>query len=72
MTDVIPPSRHKLSAMTTAELAQRKRELEHCCKGISSTAPIQRELRHLLDEIAAEEADRASIAKAGPTSYAGL
>ncbi len=64
--DVIPPSKHRLSAMTSGELLQRRRELEHARKGISDAAPIQAELARLLDEISAEEAERASIAQATP------
>jgi hypothetical protein len=64
---VIPPSRHKLAAMASFELQQRRRELEACRRGISDTAPIQIELAGLLAELDAEAEDRRELARAGRT-----
>ncbi len=63
---VLPEPSHRLSQMTTSELAQRRRELEHCRKGLSPDAPYQAELARLLDDVLAEEAERDRIARAGP------
>jgi hypothetical protein len=54
--------RHPVSQLTTGELKDRRRELEHAIKGISETAPVQANLRKALDEVLAEQEDRAKIA----------
>ncbi len=51
---------HPLPAMTTYELRDYRRELEHAIKGIPADA--QPDLRRKLDEVLAEQADRARIA----------
>ncbi|HLQ57460.1 MAG TPA: hypothetical protein VK162_24720, partial [Streptosporangiaceae bacterium] len=67
----LPQPKRPLGEYTTSELSARKRELQHAVKALAN-APIRDELARLLADVEAEEADRASIAKAGPTGYAGL
>jgi len=54
--------RHPLCPMTTYELRDYRRELERSIKGIAPDAPVQADLRRRLDEVVAEQADRARIA----------
>jgi hypothetical protein len=60
----VQPPKHPLHALTTYELKDRRRELEHAIKGIAPDAPIQADLRHQLDAVIAEQDDRARIADA--------
>jgi hypothetical protein len=53
---------HPVHALTTYELARRRRELEHAVKGISPDAPVQADLRRKLDEVLAEQTSRERIA----------
>jgi hypothetical protein len=53
---------HPLPAMTTYELRNYRRELEDAIKCIASDAPIQADLRRKLDEVLAEQEDRARLA----------
>jgi hypothetical protein len=53
---------HPLHASTTYELRDYARDLEKAIKGISADAPVQAELRRKLDEVRAEQAERAKIA----------
>jgi hypothetical protein len=53
---------HPVHALTTYELRDRRRELERAIKGISPEAPVQADLRRKLDEVLAEQAERARIA----------
>jgi hypothetical protein len=48
--------------LTTYELRDYRRQLEHAIKGISPDAPVQADLRRKLDEVLAEQAERARIA----------
>jgi hypothetical protein len=57
--------KHALSALTTYELRDYRRHLEHSIKGISADAPIQADLRRRLDEVLAEQDERARIAAHG-------
>lgn len=50
---------HPLPAMTTYELRDYRRELEHAIKGIPADA--QPDLRCKLDAVLAEQAERARI-----------
>jgi hypothetical protein len=54
--------KHPLHALTTYELRDRRRELEHAIKGIGSDAPVQAVRRRQLDAVLAEQDDR----EAGP------
>jgi hypothetical protein len=54
--------KHRLSAMTTYELRDYRRELERAIKGISVDAPLQANLQRRLDAVMAEQEDRARIA----------
>lgn len=54
--------KHRLSAMTTYELRDYRRELERAIKGISDDAPVQADLRRRLDAVLAEQDERARIA----------
>jgi hypothetical protein len=53
---------HPVHALTTYEIARYRRELEHAIKGVSPDAPVQDDLRRKLDEVIAEQAERAKIA----------
>jgi hypothetical protein len=55
--------KHPLDAMTTYELRDRRRELEHAIKSITPEAPVQAMLRGQLDAVLAEQDERARIAK---------
>ena len=61
---VIEPLKHALHALTTNELKARRRELIRAIKGISADAPIQADLRRWLNEVIAEEEDRARVTDA--------
>lgn len=54
--------KHPVHALTTYELRDLRRELEHAIKGISPDAPVQADLRCKLEEVLAEQEDRARIA----------
>ncbi|MGD0063995.1 MAG: hypothetical protein ABSB76_11210 [Streptosporangiaceae bacterium] len=56
---------HPTHALTTTELSRYRRELEHAIKGISPDAPVQTELRSKLDEVLAEQDERARLAAHG-------
>jgi len=56
-----PP--HPMHALTTYELRDYRRQLEHAVKGISPDAPVQTELGRRLDEVLAEQAERKKIAR---------
>jgi hypothetical protein len=51
-----------LSALTTYELRDYRRQLEHAIKGIAPDAPVQADLRRKLDEVLAEQDARATRA----------
>jgi AMP-binding enzyme len=54
--------KHPLSALTTYELRDYRRQLERAIKGIAPDAPVQADLRRKLDEVLAEQDHRATIA----------
>lgn len=60
----VEPPKHPLGALTTYELRDRRRELEHAIKGISPDAPVQADLRRALDAVLAEHEERARLARA--------
>jgi len=64
MPTTIEPLKHPLGALTTYELTNRRRELEHAIKGIPTDAPVQAVLRRELDVVIAEQEDRKRIADA--------
>ena len=56
---------HPIHALTTYEIARYRRELEHAIGGISPDAPVQANLRRKLDEVLAEQEQRAKLASNG-------
>jgi hypothetical protein len=56
--------KHPLYALTTSELSGYRQELEHAIEGISPAAPAAADLRRLLGDVLAEQADRRKIASA--------
>ena len=56
-----PPS-HPLSALTTFEVRDYRRDLERAIKGFAPGAPVQADLRRKLDAVIAEQEDRARLA----------
>jgi len=58
------PPRHPLHALTTYELRDWRHELECAIKGIPADAPSRADLQASLDEVLAEQDDRARIARA--------
>jgi hypothetical protein len=56
---------HPTHALTTYELRNRRRELEHAIQGISPDAPVQADLRAKLGEVLAEQEQRAKLASNG-------
>jgi hypothetical protein len=57
--------KHPIHALTSYEIARYRRELEHAIGGISPGAPVQADLRRKLDEVTAEQAERARLAAHG-------
>ena len=51
---------HPIGQLTTTELRNYRRELEHAIKTLK-TAPVVAELQTRLDEVAAEERSRAEV-----------
>jgi hypothetical protein len=60
----VEPPKRALHALTADELKARRRELTRAIKDIPADAPIQADLRRWLDEVLAEEKDRARITHA--------
>ena len=60
----ITPPKHPLHALTTYELRDYRRLLEHAIKTIAPDAPVQAVLRGKLDAVLAEQDDRARLAAA--------
>lgn len=60
----VEPLKHPLHALTTYELKDRRRELEHAITGIAPGAPVQAALRRALDAVIAEQEDRVRLADA--------
>ena len=58
----ITQPQHPLHALTTYELRDYRRLLEHAIKTIAPDAPVQAALRGKLDAVLAEQDDRARIA----------
>ncbi len=54
--------KHPVHALTTYELRDYRRDLEHAIKGIPAEAPVPADLHRKLDEVLAEQEDRARIA----------
>jgi hypothetical protein len=59
----VGPPKHPLHALTTYELRDRRRELEHAIKGIAPEAPVQAHLRRQLEAVLAEQDDRARLVR---------
>jgi hypothetical protein len=56
--------KHPLSALTTYELRDRRRDLERAIKVLDRDAAVQAELRRDLDAVIAEQEDRARLTRA--------
>jgi hypothetical protein len=56
---------HPIHALTTYEISRYRSELEHAVAGISPDAPVQADLRRKLDEVLAEQEQRAKLASSG-------
>jgi hypothetical protein len=56
--------KHLLHALTTFELRDYRKYLEHAIKGLSPDAPVQALLRRRLDQVLAEEDERERMARA--------
>jgi hypothetical protein len=54
--------KHPIHALTTYELRDYRRELERAIVGIAPDAPVQDDLKHRLDEVLAEQEQRARAA----------
>ena len=63
MTTPQPP--HPVHALTSAELTDYRRQLEHAITGIDPAAPVQALLHRNLDQVLAEQAARADITATG-------
>jgi hypothetical protein len=64
--------KHPMHALTTYELRDYRRQLEHAVKGISPDAPVQADLRAKLNEVLAEQQSRESIRQASGKGCPGL
>ena len=60
----VTPPRHPVHALTTYELRDYRRLLEHAITAIAPDAPVQAVLRGKLDAVLAEQDDRARLAAA--------
>jgi hypothetical protein len=58
----VQPPKHPLHALTSYELRNYRRDLEHAIKTIAPDAPVQADLRRKLDAVTAEQEDRAKLA----------
>ena len=58
----VTPPKHPLHALTTYELRDYRRLLEHAITAIAPDAPVQAVLRGKLGAVLAEQDDRARIA----------
>ncbi len=58
----VEPPKHPVHALTTYELRDYRRDLEHAIREIAPDAPVQAHLRHKLDAVLAEQEDRARLA----------
>jgi hypothetical protein len=54
--------KHPVSALTTFELRDYRRDLERAIGGIAPDAPVQADLRRKLGAVIAEQEDRARMA----------
>ena len=54
--------KHPVSALTTFELRDYRRDLERAIRGIAADAPVQADLRRKLAAVIAEQDDRARMA----------
>jgi hypothetical protein len=63
MTTPQPP--HPVHALTSGELADYRRQLEHAIKGIDPAAPVQALLHRNLEEVLADQDSRAALAATG-------
>ena len=59
----VEPPKHPMHALTTYELRDYRRQLEHAVTGISPDAPVQTELRRRLDVVLTEQGEREKIAR---------
>lgn len=55
---------HRVSQLTTSELARYRRELEHALKTLPEHATVRATLSAKLDDVLAEQQDRVRIARA--------
>jgi hypothetical protein len=60
----VDPPKHPVHALTTFELRDYRKHLEHAIKGISPDAPVQALLRRKLDQVLAEQDERARMTRA--------
>jgi hypothetical protein len=58
----VAPPKHPLHSLTSYELRDYRRELEHAIERISADAPVQTDLRAKLDAVLDEQEDRARLA----------
>ena len=54
--------KHPIHALTTYELRDYRRDLERAIAGIAPDAPVQADLKRRLDEVLAEQEQRAKAA----------
>ena len=62
MSGAVTVPQHPVSALTTFELRDYRRDLERAIRGIAADAPVQADLRRKLGAVIAEQEDRARIA----------
>jgi hypothetical protein len=55
--------KHPLPALTTYELADYRRSLEHAVRTFPEQAPVRQQLQARLDAVLAEVEDRARLAR---------
>ena len=61
----VPPPRHPLPALTTFELRNYRRELEHALAALPERGPVRALLQGNLAGVLAEQESRLKIAEAG-------
>ena len=59
----VRPPEHPLPALTTYELSDYRRSLEHAIRTLPEHAPVRQQLRARLDDVLAEVDDRARLTR---------
>jgi hypothetical protein len=64
----VKPPKHPVPALTTYELRNYRRQLEHALRALPDDAGVRRQLQQRLDQVLAEQDARLRAAAAGPAT----